>query len=127
MSFQCLGKAVSGRPAFFECLEPGGSGGPPLPPGFKKQKAGRSTCFSEVEHGDWRCVFRLCLAALICGFFWEMWNMYSLSQWIYTVPYVNRFHLFEMPILGYSGYLPFGLECAVIADLFSNRNTCRAE
>jgi hypothetical protein len=26
------------------------------------------------------------------------------------------FHLFEMPILGYAGYLPFGLECAVIID-----------
>lgn len=74
--------------------------------------------FPELGIGDWRRVFRFCLAALICGFFWEMWNMYSLSQWIYTVPYVSRFHLFEMPLLGFSGYLPFGLECAVIAELF---------
>ncbi len=76
----------------------------------------------DLENGDWRRVFRLCLAALICGFFWEMWNALSLSKWIYTVPYVSRFHLFEMPILGYSGYLPFGLECAVIADLFLRRD-----
>jgi hypothetical protein len=47
----------------------------------------------------------------------EMWNDYSLAKWIYTVPYVHRFQLFEMPLLGYAGYLPFGLECAVIADL----------
>jgi hypothetical protein len=30
---------------------------------------------------------------------------------------VHRFEIFEMPVLGYAGYLPFGLECAVVADL----------
>jgi hypothetical protein len=79
------------------------------------------TIFSSLGSGDWRRVYRFCLAALICGFFWEMWNMYSMSQWIYTVPYVSRFHLFEMPLLGYSGYLPFGLECAVIAEWYLGR------
>ena len=73
---------------------------------------------TDIGNGDWRRVFRLCLAALLCGFFWEVWNVFSLAKWIYSVPYVDRFHLFEMPILGYSGYLPFGLECAVIAELF---------
>ena len=57
------------------------------------------------------------LAALICGLFWEMWNYYSLAHWTYAIPYVDRFHIFEMPLLGYAGYLPFGLECAVIADI----------
>jgi hypothetical protein len=71
--------------------------------------------FPEIENGDWRRIYRYCLAALICGFFWEMWNWNSLAKWVYAVPYVDRFHLFEMPILGYSGYLPFGLECAVVA------------
>jgi hypothetical protein len=46
-----------------------------------------------------------------------MWNFHSLAKWIYAVPFVNRFHLFEMPLLGYAGYLPFGLECAVIGDM----------
>jgi len=64
---------------------------------------------------DWREVVQLALAALICGFFWEMWNYHSLAKWVYAVPFVNRFRIFEMPILGYAGYLPFGLECAVIA------------
>ena len=77
--------------------------------------------FPEVATGDWRRVFRLCLAALICGFFWEMWNAGSLAKWIYAIPYVHRFQLFEMPILGYAGYLPFGLECAVVAQLIRGR------
>ena len=54
------------------------------------------------------------LAALICGFFWEMWNFFSLARWVYHVPYVARFYLFEMPVLGFAGYLPFGVFCGVI-------------
>ncbi len=79
--------------------------------------AGRPTLFAPVARGDWNRLYRLALAALICGFFWEMWNYGSLARWSYTVPFVNRFHLFEMPILGYAGYVPFGLECAVAAEL----------
>jgi hypothetical protein len=67
-----------------------------------------------LTHGDWTVVLSSALSALICGFFWEMWNYWSLAKWIYRVPFVHRFHIFEMPLLGYVGYLPFGLECAVI-------------
>jgi hypothetical protein len=33
---------------------------------------------------------------------------------------VGAFRLFEMPVLGYAGYLSFGIECAVIAALALN-------
>ena len=59
-------------------------------------------------------MFSWSLSALICGFFWEMWNTYSFAKWIYSVPFAHRFQIFEMPLLGYAGYLPFGLECAVM-------------
>ena len=72
---------------------------------------GIPTIFAPVQHGDWRSIWLWALAALVCGGFWEMWNTYSLAKWVYAVPFVNRFHLFEMPVLGYGGYLPFGLEC----------------
>lgn len=77
---------------------------------------GRKHCLTPLAHGDWRSVWLVALAALICGFFWEMWNWHSFSQWIYTVPYVSRFKIFEMPLLGFLGYLPFGLECLIVAD-----------
>ncbi|MBN2161654.1 MAG: hypothetical protein JXR25_17460 [Pontiellaceae bacterium] len=83
--------------------------------------AGMPSCFPEVARMDFSRIFRFALAALICGFFWEMWNYYSLAKWIYGVPYVHRFQVFEMPILGYAGYLPFGLECAVIAQLIQRQ------
>ena len=81
---------------------------------------GKSTIFSSIRHGNWRRIYLLAMAALICGFFWEMWNYLSFAKWIYAVPFVYRFKIFEMPILGYAGYLPFGLECAVIADIIGS-------
>ncbi len=59
-------------------------------------------------------IVRLMAAGLVCGFFWEMWNYWSLPKWYYTVPYVGFGKVFEMPILGYSGYLPFALEIFVV-------------
>ena len=74
--------------------------------------AGVETPFHPIARGDWSPVVRLALAALICGFFWEFWNFWSCPHWEYAVPYVNRFHLFEMPAVGFTGYLPFGPVCA---------------
>ncbi len=78
---------------------------------------GRETIFAGIRRGDWRCICLPALAGLQCGFFWELWNWHSLAHWEYAIPYVHRFLIFEMPLLGYAGYLPFGLECMVIAHL----------
>jgi hypothetical protein len=78
---------------------------------------GEETIFRDLPNGDWRAIWLPALAALICGFFWEMWNFKSLAHWQYSVPYVQRFHIFEMPILGYAGYLPFGLGCMVVSRM----------
>jgi len=78
---------------------------------------GEASILSPLFQGDSRPIVSAALAALICGVFWEMWNFYSLAKWVYRVPYVHRFEIFEMPILGYAGYLPFGLECAVAGEL----------
>ena len=76
----------------------------------------RPTVFSGLAVGDWRRVYRLAVAGLICGFFWELWNYFSLAKWLYDVPFVGRAKLFEMPVLGFAGYLPFGWECAALGD-----------
>ena len=83
--------------------------------------AGTPTAFSPLAQGDWRGIGVPALAALICGIFWELWNWKSLAHWEYALPFVHRFPLFEMPLLGYAGYLPFGLECVVVADLCLRR------
>lgn len=67
--------------------------------------------------GDWRPVLALWLGCLICGFFWEMWNFYSYPKWIYQVPFVDFLRIFEMPLLGYGGYLPFSMELFALYHL----------
>ena len=80
-----------------------------------------------VSKGDWRTVYALWLGALICGFFWEMWNYFSYPKWIYHIPFVDFWRIFEMPFLGYGGYLPFALELYAlyhfITGLFGKKNT----
>ncbi|CAK0751332.1 conserved membrane hypothetical protein [Gammaproteobacteria bacterium] len=72
---------------------------------------------SSVAQGDWCPIWLSALGGIICGFFWEMWNWHSgYPHWVYSVPWVQRFHLFEMPLLGYAGYLPFGIECLAIVQ-----------
>lgn len=73
--------------------------------------AGMPTPFSELKDGNYSRLFTLAAAALLCGFFWEMWNSLSLPKWHYTVSYVTRWKIFEMPAVGYAGYLPFGPIC----------------
>ncbi len=68
------------------------------------------TLFEFISAGDWRPVFSLWIGCLICGFFWEMWNYLSYPKWVYHVPFVDFLHIFEMPLIGYLGYLPFSLE-----------------
>ena len=67
--------------------------------------------------GNWTAVVAVAMAAVICGLFWEMWNFFSLAKWQYSIPFVQRYQIFEMPLLGYAGYLPFGLQCAVVGSL----------
>jgi hypothetical protein len=72
---------------------------------------------SGPAEGNWTPAVAAAVAALICGVFWEMWNFYSLAKWQYSIPLVHRYQIFEMPLLGYAGYLPFGLQCAVVGSL----------
>lgn len=67
--------------------------------------------------GDWRPVISLWLGVLLTAFFWEMWNYYGYPKWIYHVPWGNWLHVFEMPLLGYGGYLPFALELYALYHL----------
>ncbi len=82
---------------------------------------GKRSILTRLQHGDWRPVAALSTGALACGFFWEMWNYFSYPKWVYHLPGVGFWPLFEMPLLGYLGYLPFGLELYVLAHLVRRR------
>ena len=65
---------------------------------------------------DWRCrrtdrLVSLALSGLLCGGLWEFWNYWSRAKWHYTVPIMERWKIFEMPVPGYFGFPAFALEC----------------
>lgn len=82
---------------------------------------GRSLAW-HIGRRDWSPLFTIGAGTLICGWFWEMWNIYSLPKWSYSIPYLEYLHVFEMPLAGYGGYVPFGYEVylftIVIGQLF---------
>jgi hypothetical protein len=73
-------------------------------------RRGYQTLTGFLARGDWRPVVALSTGCLICGFFWEMWNFFSYPKWIYEIPFVGFLKIFEMPLLGYGGYIPFSWE-----------------
>jgi hypothetical protein len=88
-------------------------------------KLNNRTLFEFTVKGDWRPIISLAVGALMCGFFWEMWNYNSYPKWTYDTPMVNFLHVFEMPLLGYLGYIPFSLELFSIYNFitgFFNKN-----
>ena len=59
-------------------------------------------------------------AGLSCGIMWEFWNYWSMPKWEYSLPYFEFASVFEMPVLGYGGYVPFALfviQAATLADV----------
>lgn len=90
-------------------------------------RCGLPTSLGDLLGQDWTGPAAGALAGLVCGFFWEMWNHYSLLRWVYHIPGVDRFRIFEMPLLGYLGYLPFGLLCAVMGELLRLPSARRME
>ena len=75
--------------------------------------------FTAMAEGNWGPALLMALSAMFNGFFWELWNWGSAhpvqsvtnpNYWMYDIPYVNVIHIFaEMPLLGYMGYMPFGI------------------
>lgn len=68
--------------------------------------------------GERQEIFCNLAAGLICGVWWEMWNFPAAAKWVYTLPVLNFGKIFEMPFLGYLGFLPFALEAAVMYNFY---------
>jgi hypothetical protein len=83
---------------------------------------GRPSALGLVAAGQGRRVWLVALAGLATGVLWELWNWGADPHWEYLVPYVGFWRVFEMPLLGYGGYLPFALTCdALVRTVFGGR------
>lgn len=75
---------------------------------------GRPAFTARFLAGERQEVLCLLTAGLLLGLWWELWNYPASSRWIYTLPILGFGKIFEMPILGYLGFPPFALECAIL-------------
>jgi tetratricopeptide (TPR) repeat protein len=58
--------------------------------------------------------FSFLVSGFVCGLLWEFWNFWAAAKWNYIFPIMQKEKIFEMPVLGYLGFLPFALECFVM-------------
>ena len=71
---------------------------------------GGCSILKEMEQGKMQRFFTLLLSGLWMGVLWEFWNFWAGTKWVYRVPYPTPFYIFEMPLTGFFGFLPFGIE-----------------
>lgn len=74
--------------------------------GLVASTGGRSLVW-DLMSGRWTDLLIIAAGGLICGFFWEFWNHWSMPKWEYEIPYLGFWKIFEMPAAGYLGYVPF--------------------
>ncbi|MDR4507216.1 MAG: hypothetical protein MRJ65_03085 [Candidatus Brocadiaceae bacterium] len=64
----------------------------------------------DLEQGRLSRIISLFVAGYICGIFWEFWNFWAASKWVYTAPFMKNVKIFEMPVAGFLGFGPFAWE-----------------
>lgn len=80
---------------------------------------GYPSLFKDVEQSNFNRILCLAVSGLICGFLWETFNYWAGAKWMYVLPRITGPKIFEMPLLGYSGFPAFALECFTAWSLFT--------
>ncbi len=80
---------------------------------------GAPSILRDWQEGRYGRTVALMLGGATCGLLWESWNYYAIAKWTYHLPFLGDFeHIryFEMPVLGFLGFLPFAIECWVMLN-----------
>jgi hypothetical protein len=77
-------------------------------------RLGLPSLTGDLAEGRRGRLFSLLAAGWVCGWLWEFWNFWAAAKWHYIFPIWQDKKIFEMPIPGYFGFLPFALECFVM-------------
>ena len=75
---------------------------------------GLPSLLGDLASGRRSRFYSLLIAGWVCGWLWEFWNYWAAAKWHYIFPMAQDWKIFEMPVPGYLGFLPFALECFVM-------------
>ncbi|MBZ5543014.1 MAG: hypothetical protein LAO07_04960 [Acidobacteriia bacterium] len=70
----------------------------------------------ELEQGRTSTLYSFLASGFVCGVFWEFWNYWAAAKWVYVFPIMQSGKVFEMPLAGFLGFMPFALECFVMYE-----------
>ena len=77
-------------------------------------RLGLPSLLGDLAEGRRSRLYALFISGWVCGWLWEFWNFWAAAKWHYIFPIMQRTKIFEMPVAGYLGFLPFALECFVM-------------
>lgn len=80
--------------------------------------SGGNSLLKDLETGTLNRILCLAVSGLICGFLWEFWNYWSVAKWVYKVPFTSDIKIFEMPLAGFLGFIPFAWEYFIMYSCF---------
>lgn len=89
------------------------------------QQQPERSLFRDIARGSWGRMARLMAAGLFAGVVWESFNALARGRWIYTVPFLERAKIFEMPPVGFLGFPFFALEVWSLYHLVAPHTTRR--
>jgi hypothetical protein len=81
---------------------------------------GRPSILRDWQAGRWGRTVALMAGGALCGLLWEFWNYWAVTKWTYHLPFLGpleQYRYFEMPLVGFLGFLPFAIECWVALQL----------
>ena len=80
---------------------------------------GVPSIIGDWKAGRWGRTVSLMAGGATCGLCWEFWNYWAIAKWTYHLPFLGdwqQYKYFEMPWLGFLGFLPFAIECWVVLN-----------
>ena len=78
------------------------------------ERLGAPSIFGDWRQGRYGRTASLMMGGAACGLLWEFWNYWAVTKWTYNLPFLGSLEdiaYFEMPAIGFLGFLPFALEC----------------
>lgn len=80
-------------------------------------RLGLDSLLADAKKQNGNRILSWLLAGFAAGVLWEALNYWAGSHWEYTIPYLNFCRIFQMPVFGYGGFLPFAIEVFVMYTL----------